>query len=63
MSADDAIEAALLAVDLSGVQLDDADRTWMAAAVEEQHKVSAQIHRLVLDEVDPIVQFDPRWDD
>lgn len=44
-----------------GAALDDSDLAWTAGALAEQKDVSAQIDGLDLNEVDPLVTFDPRW--
>jgi hypothetical protein len=53
-------EVAIVA-DHLGAALDDSDLAWTAGALAEQKDVSAQIDGLDLNEVDPLVTFDPRW--
>ena len=48
---------------LLGVVVDDGDLVWLADAMEEQRAVEAIIDGLVLDNVDPLLTFDPRWND
>ncbi|HEY4463752.1 MAG TPA: hypothetical protein VGN41_13905 [Streptosporangiaceae bacterium] len=48
---------------LLGVVVDDDDLVWLADAMEEQRAVEAIIDGLVLDDVDPLLTFDPRWND
>jgi hypothetical protein len=62
-SSDRSAEEVATVADLLGAVLDDSDLGWTAAALAEQKDVSAQIGGLVLDEVDPLVSFDPRWHD
>jgi hypothetical protein len=48
---------------LLGVVVDDDDLAWLADALAEQRAVEAVIDSLMLDDVDPLVTFDPRWND
>ena len=58
-SADQVIAAA----ELLGIAASDDDLAWLADALAEQRAVEAVLDDLVLDEVDPLVTFDPRWHD
>jgi hypothetical protein len=51
------------AAGLLGVVVDDDDLAWLANAMAEQRAVEAVIDGLVLDDLDPLVTFDPRWND
>ena len=58
-----AIDQVIAAAGLLGVVVDDDDLAWLADAMAEQRAVEAVIDGLVLDDVDPLVTFDPRWND
>jgi hypothetical protein len=58
-----AVDQVVTAAGLLGVVVDDNDLTWLADAMAEQRAVDAVIDGLVLDDVDPLVTFDPRWND
>lgn len=62
---DDALAAGqvVAAAGLFGIEVDDDDLAWLADAMAEQRAVEVVIDGLVLDEVDPLVTFDPRWND
>jgi hypothetical protein len=51
------------AAGLFGIVVDDDDLAWLANAMAEQRAVEGVIDGLVLDDVDPLVTFDPRWND
>jgi hypothetical protein len=58
-----AVDQVVAAAGLLGVVVDDNDLAWLADAMAEQRAVEAVIDGLVLDDVDPLVTFDPRWND
>jgi hypothetical protein len=58
-----AVDQVVAAAGLLGVVVDDDDLAWLANAMAEQQAVEAVIDGLVLDDVDPLVTFDPRWND
>lgn len=58
-----AVDQVAAAAGLLGVVVDDDDLAWLANAIAEQRAVEAVIDGLVLDDVDPLVTFDPRWND
>jgi hypothetical protein len=62
---DDALAAGqvVAAAGLFGIVVDDDDLAWLASAMAEQRAVEGVIDGLVLDDVDPLVTFDPRWND
>ena len=57
------VDQVAAAARLLGVVVDDGDLVWLANAMEEQRAVEAIIDGLVLDDVDPLLTFDPRWND
>jgi hypothetical protein len=58
-----AVGQVVAAAGLLGVVVDDDDLAWLANAMAEQRAVEAVIDGLVLDDIDPLVTFDPRWND
>jgi hypothetical protein len=58
-----ALGQVVAAAGLLGVVVDDDDLAWLANAMAEQRAVEAVIDGLVLDDIDPLVTFDPRWND
>jgi hypothetical protein len=58
-----AVGQVVAAAGLLGVVVDDDDLGWLANAMAEQRAIEAVIDGLALDDVDPLVTFDPRWND
>jgi hypothetical protein len=58
-----AVGQVVAAAGLLGVVVDDDDLAWLANAMAEQRAVEAVIDGLVLDHLDPLITFDPRWND
>jgi hypothetical protein len=57
------IDQVIAAAELLGVTVSRDDLAWLADALAEQRAVEAVLDDLMLDEVDPLVTFDPRWHD
>ncbi|MGH3219814.1 MAG: hypothetical protein ACRDPY_14090 [Streptosporangiaceae bacterium] len=53
----------IAAAELLGIAVSDDDLAWLADALAEQRAIEAVLDDLVLDEVDPLITFDPRWHD
>lgn len=57
------VDQVIAAAELLGIAVTDDDLAWLADALAEQRAVEAVLDDLVLDDVDPLVTFDPRWHD
>lgn len=57
------VDQVIAAAELLGIAVSGDDLAWLADALAEQRAVEAVLDDLVLDEVDPLVTFDPRWHD
>ena len=57
------VDRVIAAAELLGIAVSHDDLAWLADALAEQRAVEAVLDDLVLDEVDPLVTFDPRWHD
>ena len=57
------VDQVIAAAELLGIAISDDDLAWLTDALAEQRAVEVVLDDLALDEVDPLITFDPRWHD